>query len=125
MKTLPILIAALSWWAANAPLAFIDQVHPGITALSRHCHRRRRSGRIARRCRELHDALDQYAIANTFEIYSGTHTGDVAIRFQEHVMPFFSRTRRSNRPSDDAIPCPFRAVGRVTRPVRQGLGNRM
>ena len=27
-----------------------------------------------------------------FEIYPGTHTSDVAVRFQEHVMPFFSRT---------------------------------
>ena len=34
----------------------------------------------------------RYGIANTFEIYPGTHTSDVAVRFQEHVMPFFSRT---------------------------------
>jgi len=36
--------------------------------------------------------LDQYGIANTFEIYPGTHTSDVAVRVQEHVIPFFSRT---------------------------------
>ena len=41
---------------------------------------------------KLHDVLDQYGVANTFEIYPGTHTSDVAVRFQEHVMPFFSRT---------------------------------
>jgi len=41
---------------------------------------------------KLHDVLDRYGIANTFEIYVGTHTSDVAVRFQEHVMPFFSRT---------------------------------
>jgi hypothetical protein len=41
---------------------------------------------------KLHDVLDHYAIANTFEVYPGTHTSDVAVRFQEHVMPFFSRT---------------------------------
>ena len=40
----------------------------------------------------LHEAFDQYGIANTFEIYPGTHTSDVAVRFQEHVVPFFSRT---------------------------------
>ena len=33
-----------------------------------------------------------YGIAHDFEIYPGTHTSDVAVRFQEHVMPFFSRT---------------------------------
>ena len=41
---------------------------------------------------KLHDVLDQYGVANTFEVYPGTHTSDVAVRFQEHVMPFFSRT---------------------------------
>jgi hypothetical protein len=39
---------------------------------------------------KLHDVLDRYGIANRFEIYSGTHTSDVADRFQNHVLPFFS-----------------------------------
>ena len=41
---------------------------------------------------KLHDALDRYGIANTFEVYPGTHTSKVADRFQNHVMPFFSRS---------------------------------
>ena len=41
---------------------------------------------------KLHDVLTNYGITHDFEIYSGTHTSDVAVRFQEHVMPFFSRT---------------------------------
>ena len=40
---------------------------------------------------KLHDVLDKYGIANSFEIYSGTHTSKVADRFQNHVMPFFSQ----------------------------------
>jgi len=40
---------------------------------------------------KLHDVLDKYGIANSFEIYSGTHTSAVADRFQNHVMPFFSK----------------------------------
>ena len=40
---------------------------------------------------KLHDVLDKYGIANTFEIYPGTHTSAVADRFQNHVMPFFSQ----------------------------------
>ena len=39
---------------------------------------------------KLHDILDKYGIANSFEIYAGTHTSKVADRFQNHVMPFFS-----------------------------------
>ncbi len=41
---------------------------------------------------KLHQALDGYGIANTFEVYPGTHTSRVADRFQNHVMPFFSRS---------------------------------
>ena len=79
-------------WAANAPLAFVDQY---IRELQRYRAiaidvgdqdgLRADAGR-------LHDVLDQYGIAHTFEIYPGTHTSDVAVRFQEHVIPFFSRT---------------------------------
>ncbi|WP_426011711.1 hypothetical protein [Caulobacter sp. DWR2-3-1b2] len=35
--------------------------------------------------------MDRYGIANSFEIYPGDHTSDVAVRFQEHVLPFFSK----------------------------------
>ena len=40
---------------------------------------------------KLHDILDNYGIANSFEIYSGTHISAVADRFQNHVLPFFSK----------------------------------
>ncbi|HKR30965.1 MAG TPA: hypothetical protein VJT08_10820, partial [Terriglobales bacterium] len=40
---------------------------------------------------KLHGVLDKYGIANSFELYSGTHTSKVADRFQNHVMPFFSK----------------------------------
>lgn len=32
------------------------------------------------------------SIPNSFEIYPGTHTSAVADRFQNHVIPFFSKT---------------------------------
>jgi S-formylglutathione hydrolase FrmB len=40
---------------------------------------------------KLHNLLDNYGVANSFEIYSGTHTSAVADRFQNHVLPFFSK----------------------------------
>ena len=40
---------------------------------------------------KLHEVLDKYGIANSLEVYSGTHTSKVADRFQNHVMPFFSK----------------------------------
>jgi enterochelin esterase-like enzyme len=41
---------------------------------------------------KLHAVLDTYGIANTFEVYAGTHTSRVADRFQNHVLRFFSRS---------------------------------
>ena len=35
--------------------------------------------------------MDSYGIANSFEIYPGTHVSNVAFRFQDFVMPFFSK----------------------------------
>jgi hypothetical protein len=40
---------------------------------------------------KLHEILDNYGIANTFEVYHGNHTSAVADRFQNHVLPFFSK----------------------------------
>ena len=84
--------AVLAKWAANAPLAFIDQY---VLELKRYRAIAIDLGDqdgLRVDAGKLHDALDQYSISNTFEIYPGTHTSDVAVRFQEHVMPFFSRT---------------------------------
>lgn len=78
-------------WTANAPLAFVDQYIDNL----RHYHAiaidvgdqdglRFDSGK-------LHEVFDRYGIVNSFEIYHGTHTSAVADRFQNHVLPFFSR----------------------------------
>jgi hypothetical protein len=40
---------------------------------------------------KLHDVFDKYGIANSFEIYPGTHTSAVADRLQNHVLLFFSQ----------------------------------
>jgi enterochelin esterase-like enzyme len=78
-------------WTANAPLAFIDQYIDNLreyraVALDVGDQDGLRFDMI-----KLHDVLDQYGIANSFEIYHGTHTSHVAYRFQNHVIPFFSK----------------------------------
>jgi S-formylglutathione hydrolase FrmB len=84
--------AVLAKWAANAPLAFIDQYIAGLRRYRAIAIDVGDQDGLRADSGKLHDVLDQYAIANTFEIYPGTHTSDVAVRFQEHVIPFFSRT---------------------------------
>jgi len=79
-------------WAANAPLAFLDQYVGSF--------RRYRAISIDVGDQDslrvdtvkLHEVLDKYGITNRFEVYSGTHTSKVADRFQNHVLPFFSQS---------------------------------
>lgn len=40
---------------------------------------------------KVHTIFDSYSIAHSLEVYSGTHINAVAGRFQNHVMPFFTR----------------------------------
>src|SRR5438067_466334 len=82
----------LAKWAANAPLAFIDQYIAGLRRYRAIAIDVGDQDGLRVDAGKLHDVLDQYGVANTFEVYPGTHTSDVAVRFQEHVMPFFSRT---------------------------------
>ncbi len=78
-------------WAANAPLAFIDQYISGLRQYKAIGIDVGDQDGLKTDTQKLHEILDQYGIANTFEIYSGTHTSAVADRFQNHVMPFFSK----------------------------------
>ena len=84
--------AVLAKWAANAPLAFIDQYVPQLKRYRAIAIDVGDQDGLRVDAGTLHEALDRYGIANTFEVYPGTHTSDVAVRFQEHVMPFFGRT---------------------------------
>jgi S-formylglutathione hydrolase FrmB len=81
----------LAKWTANAPLAFVDQY---IASLRRYRAIAIDVGDqdgLRVDASKLHDVLDKYGIANSFEVYSGTHTSRVADRFQNHVLKFFSQ----------------------------------
>ena len=81
----------LAKWAANAPLDFVDQYvdnlrrYRGIAMdVGDHDGLQVDAGK-------LHQAMDEYGLVNSFQIYPGTHTSAVADRFQNHVLPFFSQ----------------------------------
>jgi hypothetical protein len=84
--------AVLARWAANAPLAFIDQYVSNLRQYRRIAIDVGDQDGLRTDTDKLHDVLASYSIAHEFEIYPGTHTSNVAIRFQDHVIPFFSRT---------------------------------
>ena len=82
----------LARFAANAPLAFIDQWIGHLRRYRAVAIDVGDQDGLRADAGKLHDALDRYGIANTFEMYPGTHTSRVADRFQNHVLPFFSRS---------------------------------
>jgi hypothetical protein len=84
--------AVLARWAANAPLAFVDQYVRQLREYRAIAMDVGDMDTLKTDTGKLHDALTAYGITHQFEIYSGTHTSHVAVRFQEHVMPFFSKT---------------------------------
>jgi S-formylglutathione hydrolase FrmB len=81
----------LEKWAANAPLAFIDQYVGNLRDYRAISIDVGDQDGLKADTAKLHDVLDSYGIKHGFEIYQGTHTSKVADRFQNHVIPFFSK----------------------------------
>jgi enterochelin esterase-like enzyme len=81
----------LAKWAANAPLAFIDQYIGDLRRYRGIALDVGDQDSLRTDTAKLHDALEKYGISTGFEEYSGTHTSRVADRFQNHVLPFFSK----------------------------------
>jgi len=78
-------------WAANAPLAFVHQYVPNLRRYHGIAMDVGDQDNLRIDAGKLHEVLDLYGIANTLEIYGGTHTSHVAVRLQNNVLPFFSR----------------------------------
>jgi len=80
----------LAKWAANAPLAFVDQY---ISALARYkaiaIDVGDRDG-LKDDAAKLQAVLERYGLRSSFEVYPGDHTSGVPLRLQDHVLPFFS-----------------------------------
>src|SRR5262249_29970707 len=87
----------LAKWAANAPLAFVDQYIGNLRQYRAIAIDVGDQDGLRAGAARLHEILDNYGIANTFEIYAGTHTSAVAVRFQKFVLPFFSKNLCSGR----------------------------
>jgi S-formylglutathione hydrolase FrmB len=76
-------------FAANAPLAFVDQYIGNLKQYRAISMDVGDQDGLRFDAIKLHTLLDNYGVANKFEIYSGTHISAVADRFQNHVLPFF------------------------------------
>jgi enterochelin esterase-like enzyme len=88
--------SVLARWAANAPLAMMDQYVPALRQYKAIALDVGDQDGLRIDTAALHAELDAYKIANSFEIYPGTHVSAVADRFQNNVIPFFSRNLNFN-----------------------------
>jgi len=84
----PEIVAKFS---ANAPLAFVDQYIGFLKQYRAIAMDVGDQDGLRTDAARLHNIFDNYGIGNSFEIYPGTHVSAVADRFQNHVMPFFSK----------------------------------
>lgn len=81
----------LARWAANAPLSFVDQYIGNLRQYNGIAIDVGDQDGLRVDAAKLHDVLDRYGLPHTFEVYSGTHTSAMGVRFQNYVMPFFSQ----------------------------------
>jgi len=87
----------LAKWAANAPLAFVDQYIGNLRQYRAIAIDVGDQDGLKVDAAKLHQVMTDYGIANSFTIYPGTHTSNVATRVQEDVLPFFSANLKSGR----------------------------
>ena len=87
----------LAKWAANAPLSFVDQYIGNLRQYKAIAIDVGDQDGLRVGAAKLHETLNSYSVANKFEVYSGTHTSAVAVRFQNFVMPFFSKNLCSGK----------------------------
>jgi enterochelin esterase-like enzyme len=86
----------LAKWTANAPIAMMDQYVGGLKRLRAIGIDVGTKDNLAPTSLRLHEALDAYKIAHTYETYDGDHINKVAERLETKVFPFFSTHLATN-----------------------------
>jgi hypothetical protein len=81
----------LAKWAANAPIALVPQYASNLRRYNAIAiDVGDRDGLLGDNTK-LHEALDGFDIPHVFEVYDGDHGSGVASRFEQKVLPFFSK----------------------------------
>ena len=79
----------LAKWAANAPLAFLDQYVSKVRKYRAIALDVGDKDGLVEDTRRMHEALRAQGIASSLEVYPGDHTSHLAFRMQDYVLPFF------------------------------------
>lgn len=79
-------------WAANSPVALLDQYVPSMKTFKAIKLDIGLQDNLITSNKVLIERLTRYGIAHTFETYEGDHNNRVPQRIEEAVLPFFSKT---------------------------------
>lgn len=82
----------LAKWAANAPLAFVDQYIGNLKQYRAIAIDVGDKDGLKTDTAKLHAILDSYHVAHSFELYDGDHANRIRTRLRDVVIPFFSRS---------------------------------
>ena len=83
--------SVLARWAANAPLAMVDQYVFNLKRYRAIAMDVGDEDGLRADAEMLHRRMSDFGVENSFEVYQGDHGNRVADRFQNHVLPFFGR----------------------------------
>lgn len=86
-KVQPEIVAK---WAANAPLAMVDQYVPSLKQFKAIALDVGLQDNLLASNQQLDALLTRDSIVHSFETYEGDHNSKVAVRFSTKVLPFFS-----------------------------------
>lgn len=87
-KVRPDIVAK---WAANAPLAMVDQYVPQLKQYRAIALEVGLQDTLLRTNQQLEELLTQDGVQHTYETYEGDHTNHVPERIEQKVLPFFSK----------------------------------
>ena len=79
-------------WAANSPVAMLDQYVPNLKKLKSIALDIGLQDNLITSNQVLVEALKRFGVPHTFETYEGDHGNRIPQRMEEKVLPFFSNT---------------------------------
>ena len=81
--------SVLDRWAANSPIVMASAHIPQLKSFIAIASDGGDKDGLTKDATVMHEQLDRFGVANSFEVYDGNHTNRIAERFDSKVLPFF------------------------------------
>jgi hypothetical protein len=78
-------------WAANSPVAMLDQYVPNLKKYTAIAMDIGLQDNLITSNKVFVERLTRFGIKHTFDTYEGDHGNRVGQRLEEHVLPFFAK----------------------------------